>query len=139
MSTPTPTTPRSEGWILRARDLLQQEASRPDPALQRRLAAIREQALAPTRRRPPLLWWSLGGGAVAALLVLGVGVWQQLAPVAPTAPPALEAPALRAESPLEQALTLPADDLALIAESEDYALLQDLEFYVWLEGADHDG
>jgi hypothetical protein len=128
-------TARDDRWILRARDLLQQEASRPDPALQRRLAAIRQQALGPARRSPT----TAAAGAVAALLVLGIGVWQQLLPAGAPAVPALEAPALRAESPLEQALTLPADDLALIAESDDLALLQDLEFYVWLEGADHDG
>lgn len=132
--------PRDDRWILRARDLLQQDAARPDAALQRRLAAIRSQALGNPAPRAALPWWGVGG-AVAALLVLGVGVWQQLLPVDPASSTGVapEAPALRAESPLEQSLTLPSDDLALLAGEDDYALLEELEFYAWLEGAGHGG
>jgi hypothetical protein len=40
---------------------------------------------------------------------------------------------------ITQALTLPDDELELIANPDDYALLQDLEFYAWLESAEHGG
>ena len=48
-----------------------------------------------------------------------------------------ESPALLIEAPLDQALTLPAADVDLLASDADYALMQDLEFYAWLESAEN--
>lgn len=133
---------RDDRWLLRARELLQAEASAADPALQRRLQQARQAALQPLRRPTP--GWGIGmalSGAAAAL-VLAIGLWQLPAGLGlGPAQPDLTSPgsaALRAETPIEQALTLPEEDLALLAGDADYTLVEELEFYAWLEQQDHD-
>jgi hypothetical protein len=132
--------PRSgdDRWLLRARDLLTRQADAADPLLQRQLNQRRQHALTSLRRRPPaLLSLALAGSFAALLLAVGLARLPLPSrsgdPVAPVA-----APALRAETPIEQALTLPEEDLALLAGEVDYTLVEELEFYAWLEQADHD-
>ncbi len=135
------TRDRDDRWLLRARALLQAEANAADPQLQRRLQQARHAALEPLRRRAP--GWAAGmalSGAAAAL-VLALGLWQLPGYFNLSADPAeLAQPSagLRADTPIEQALTLPEDDLALLAADTDYTLVEDLEFYAWLEQQDHD-
>lgn len=136
---PTENRTHDDRWLLRARELLQQQASQPDPALQRRLQQIRSEATAPLRRRsaPWLVGLALAGASAALLLAVGLlrtpGAGDALSPdAAPTQA------ALRAETPIEQALTLPEEDLALLSGEVDYTLVEELEFYAWLEQQDHD-
>ncbi|MCK7592479.1 hypothetical protein [Pseudomarimonas salicorniae] len=131
--------PRDDRWLLRSRELLNRQAEEADPALQRRLQQMRREALAPLRA--PRRGWAIGmtlAGASAALLI-AVGVMRFIAPasMAPADGPLPDSgTALRAESPIEQALTLPEEDLALIAGDVDYTLVEELEFYAWLEQQD---
>lgn len=131
---------RDDRWLLRARALLQAEAGRADPALQRRLQQVRRAALAPRRQR--LAGWAIGTAlaAAAASLLLVVGPWQLpgesgLAPE--WSAQRSTGAAQRADTPIEQVLTLPEEDLALLVGESDYALLEELEFYAWLEQQDH--
>lgn len=137
MKPPTPPS-RDDRWLLRARELLTRRAEAADPDLQRQLRQRRQQALATLRRRP-------GPGPVLvlassfAILLLAIGLTRlPLSGLAGDPAPQGLAPALRAETPIEQALTLPEDDLALLAGEVDYTLVEELEFYAWLEQADHD-
>ena len=138
-----PNDPHGDRWLLRARDLLRQQAEQPDPGLQRQLQQRRREVLLAPR---PALQAGLPRAALAlaASLLVAVVLWQlQALHGGPTssadALPPLATPALRADSPLGQALTLPEQDLDLLLGEVDYALVEELEFYAWLELQDHDG
>jgi hypothetical protein len=60
--------------------------------------------------------------AAAFTLVLAVGVWRGLPDRGSEAPLALE-----------------ADDYAMLADADTFALAQDLEFYAWLDAQPADG
>ena len=143
MSTPvnhrTSAELRSDRWILRSRDLLDQQVAAMPAAKLSRLAAARRRALAAgeaKRRSTP--WWLGAGLAAAASLALWFSGVANLADPGGSPELAPETPALVIEEPLDQALTLPADDVDLLASDADYALMQDLEFYAWLESAEND-
>ena len=131
---------RDDRWLLRSRELLDRQAAEADPVLQRRLRQIREQALDAPAGRPSLRLAGLALAGSAAALLLSVGLLR--GPGGPSAGDAPATPAeqaaLRADSPIEQALTLPEEDLALLAGEVDPDLLEELEFYAWLELQDHD-
>lgn len=139
----TPSDPHDDRWLLRARDLLREQSEQGDPTLQRQLQQRRRRALEASEagrglRLPrPVL-------AVAGSLLVVLAVWQLPSldvrmPGSGQGGPVAAAPALRAESPIDQALTLPEDDLALLLGEVDHALVEELEFYAWLEQQNHGG
>jgi hypothetical protein len=92
-----------------------------DGRIRGRLAAARARAVERARKPRLVLPWSLSGrslvpvGAVATAIVAAWIVWQQ---------PAIRAPA-----------TEPAvlGDLEILVVEEDFDMLEDLEFYSWLD------
>jgi hypothetical protein len=124
-------------WVQRTRELLDHHAEQLDPVHARHLIQARQRALLSVRRRP-LGRWAIGLSAAAASLLLLLSL--NRTPENPVEPlTGIEAPTQEAVSPIERALTLPDADLELIADPDEYALLQDLEFYAWLEDAEHGG
>lgn len=142
MSTPRATS-NDDRWLRRSRDLLQRSAEHLDPAVVRGLSQARQAALDSAQRRPRWPLYGLAAGVAMAaswwLAALLPGLLAPPMPVGVPTPVAVEAPATVIASPVEQALTLPEQDLDLIANPDDYVLLQELEFYAWLETADRGG
>lgn len=141
---------RDEHWIERSRELLEVGVHSLSPGKVARLVAAREAALLAARPRGSWRTWC--GAAIATTcgvllaLTLGSGARRELLP-APLSPRASDTARIdvadSAEVPptsLEaQALSLSEPELALISAADDFILLEDLEFYAWLEGADHEG
>lgn len=127
---------RNDRWILRSRELLDQQVAALPAAKLSRLNSARRRALdegaAPRRALP--LWIGTGLATAAGLLLWFGGLGSWTAP-SPDLPP--ESPAMVIDKPLDQALTLPTSDVELLASEEDYALMQDLEFYAWLESGEN--
>ena len=131
----------SQAWVLRSRALLQRSADDLDGHARSRLNRARQVALAELDPRPvahPALRW-LGGAAITAGIALVL--WQALLPpllappesavptVARIAPPApVSAPPVRIEP-----TPISAPDFELLADGQQFALVEDLEFYAWLE------
>jgi hypothetical protein len=122
--------PADQRWVLHARAALELRAGTLALSRQPALAAARARALARPRRR----WLLLPVAAAAVLLGL---LW-----LPPPAPPLLPVPSADAErsldsgiavaaEPLEQLLSLPADDFALLADPVAFELLAELEFQLW--------
>lgn len=137
MSTPD-SMHRDQNWTQRSRELLDLHAERLDPVQSRHLLQARQRALASVRRAQ---WqrWAVGlGAATAASLSLFVllkpRLEQSIEPL-----PGIHAPKQMTTAPIEKALTLPDTDLELITNPDEYAMLQDLEFYAWLEDSEHGG
>jgi hypothetical protein len=125
----------AQAWVLRSRSLLEASAQQLDGATLSRLNRARQTALlqlAPHRREPVLLRW-LGAGAVAAGLALLL--WRGLLPIGDLggrqSPSLASDPAPAIVAPVE--LPVAAPDFELLADPESYALLEDLEFYAWLQ------
>ncbi len=137
MSTPD-SNQENQDWVPRSRELLDHHAEKLDPISARQLSQARQRALASVRR-PPRMRWAFGlGAATAASLLLFVSL--NRTPEQSSVPlTGIDTPAPVATTPITQALTLPDDELELIANPDEYALLQDLEFYAWLESAEHGG
>lgn len=120
-----------ERWVLHGRAALELRAGTLAVSRQAALAAARERALAPARR-PRRAWLLLPAAALALLF------GHALTPPTPSPaiPPALpqgsldSATAVPAE-PLEQLLSLPAEDFALLADPAAFELLAELEFHLW--------
>jgi hypothetical protein len=137
------TTPGNDRWILRSRDLLERSTRELDASTIAKLGQARQAALAPLRTRIRSPRWPWMGGLVAAAaalaLALGLGWMRTPLPDAPdlAAPnPRITTPVPAVPSdPTEQALSLPESDLDLIATEDEYLLLENLEFYSWLESA----
>lgn len=127
---------RNDQWILRSRELLDRQAAAMPAATLSKLAAARRRALDGGERSPATLPFWIGAGVAAAASVLlwfgGLGSWPSPSPELPP-----ELPAMVIQEPLDQALTLPTSDVELLASEEDYALMQDLEFYAWLESGEN--
>lgn len=104
----------------RAGALLRHSADDLDAATAARLNRARQAALAghPARRRAGA--WLVPSLATAALATLVVGLWLGRNPADPV--PAVSPPV---ESPAE---------LELLLAGEDLEMLEDLEFYAWLDG-----
>jgi hypothetical protein len=114
------------GWADQARRLLDESVQALDGATASRLNCARQAALAvrPARRR---LWiWLPAGLAGACALLLAVGLWQARVPPAPGMP------VLAAAS----GETATASDLDLIASGDSLEMVQDLDFYAWLDSQD---
>lgn len=97
---------------------LDQSVATVDEATRGRLAEARRHAVSQIGRRPlvqPVTMLAMA--ASVAVLAIGVSLWW------PTATGTIPA----------------ADDLALISAGEDFELLEDLEFYRWLEATGHTG
>ena len=128
-----------QAWVLRTRDLLDQSAAQLDAGTLSRLNRARQAALeqleAPPRRTPVLLHW-LGAGALAAGLALLV--WRGVLP-GPDAGPVM--PLAEAPTTVTPSADVPvaAADFELLADPDSYALLEDLEFYAWLEAEEGRG
>jgi len=92
------------------RQHLHRHAHNLDELTSARLGAIRKRAL-DEETRPVIGWLPVGGLATAAVALLAVAIWA-IAPQAPDGVPG---------------------DLELLAQVEDLELIEELEFYVWLE------
>lgn len=106
-------------------EALQQDCETLPAHLRSRLNQARQQALdeaaASTRRKHWLRFGLPAGLATACTLVLALWLGQQEAP-APVTPPASTA--------------LQVEDWQLLAEPTDLELIEELEFYAWLEQVD---
>lgn len=125
----------AQTWVLRSRSLLDASAQQLDGATLSRLNRARQAALAQLtpRRREPLLLRRLGLGAVAAGLALVL--WRGLLPIGDLGE-RLASPLSGSDAPAVIApgeLSVAAPDFELLADPESYALLEDLEFYAWLQ------
>lgn len=146
MSTPD-SNQKDQDWVPRSRALLDHHAEQLDPISARQLSRARQRALASVRRAP-LMRWAIGlGAATAASLIVFVMLNRTPEPSSapltridtPTPVPVTATTPTTPTTPITQALALPDDELELIANPDDFALLQDLEFYAWLESAEHGG
>jgi hypothetical protein len=111
-----------------AGQLLRRSADELDAATLSRLNRARQSALAEfdrQRRRPAWLvpGWQPALG-VAAVAMLAVALWVGRAPGPATPLPAV---------PVEAARAVQAVDLEVILADENLELIEDLEFYDWLE------
>lgn len=136
--TTTDSTQRDQHWAPRTRELLDQHAERLDPVRARQLLQIRQRALASVRR-PRVKQWAFGLSATMAASLLLVVLMNPKPDHSVEPPSAITAPMQTTIAPIKKALTLPAADLELIASPDEYALLQDLEFFAWLEGSERGG
>lgn len=114
------------GWMTKVRAQLDLDVRDLDAATASRLNRARQQALdVGLRQRHKRGWWLPFALATAVAVVLALGLTLRLPDSAPQAP-ALAAPAA-------------ADDLELLAGGEDLEMIEDLEFYAWLEQQSLDG
>jgi hypothetical protein len=116
-------------WTQQARHLLDESAQVLDGATASRLNRARQAALAQRRTgiRAPRWYWSAGLATCA--LLLAVGVWQgRGTPSTTTAPIPIAAST--------DAGTVHADDLDLLASGDNLEMMQDLDFYAWLDAQD---
>ena len=110
-----------EPWVDRAIALLQQSADGLDAATLSRLNRARQAALAQPRRVMPLMWGFAAACAVALVLALGLR-----------------------HDPLQDAPTVavPVADGgaidALASDDENAEMVDDLDFYAWLDAQQHD-
>jgi len=112
---------RTEGeFAARLGDALKRRAEQLDGRTRSRLAGARRQALARGRRRASMPMW-VTAGASAAALALAVGLWSG----APGPAPGSAAPQI-------------AEDMDLLLSEENLELLEDLEFYAWMDALDAD-
>lgn len=116
-------------WLEAVREQLDTDAAGYDAATLSRLNRARQAALdAGLRpRRRPWWHWSLVAVATSAAVVLAVALTLRTpeAGKPPVAPVALEQSEV--------------DDLELLAAGEDLELIENLEFYAWLEQQSLDG
>ncbi len=118
-----------------ARRVLDHGVENLDGATRSRLNRIRHLALDEADHQSAGRWWPAGLAASGAVLILAVGVgMRSAAPPAPDSPGAVPglAGVTRADGPLESNTAL--EDLALLSSAE-FELVEDLEFYLWLEDA----
>lgn len=116
------------GWLEAVRAQLDADAAGLDAATLSRLNRARQAALdAGLRpRRRPWWHWSLVAMASSAAVVLALALTLRTPEIAaPVAPVALEQPEV--------------DDLELLVAGEDLELIENLEFYAWLEQQSLDG
>ncbi|HST28005.1 MAG TPA: DUF3619 family protein [Rudaea sp.] len=119
-------------WADRARSLLDESAQALDAATLSRLNRARQAALAQRAPRRRAAWVFLPAGlAGACALLLAVGVWHGRR--APTAMPAQAEVAASANGS-----AVNAGDLDMIASADDMEMMQDLDFYAWLDAQDQD-
>ncbi len=109
---------KDDAWLESVRAQLEQRSEAIDGATQSRLTQARAAAVERTRRPRRRALWLVPMGACALLAaVVGTRLTFEL----PTGPTAAPTPAAA------------VSDLEILAAEEDFALLADLEFYLWLE------
>jgi len=118
-------------WTDQARSLLDESAQALDAATVSRLNRARQAALAQRAPRRRAAWLFLPAGlAGACALLLAVGVWHARVPqTAPLASPT---------ATVVSGSTVNAADMDLIASGDDMEMMQDLDFYAWLDAQDQD-
>ncbi len=104
------TAEKEQEFLRRVREHLTQHEDGVDELTAARLQALRKQALE-HRPRQGLRWFPAAGLATAAAAVLAVVVWQHH----------------------DSGLPLSADDWELLAAGEEIELIEEWEFYAWLE------
>ena len=118
-------------WTDQARSLLDDSAQSLDAATASRLNRARQAALAQRAPRRRAAWVLMPAGlAGACALLLAVGVWHGRRPQ--SAPLPAQPPAVAAGN------TVNAADLDMIASGDDMEMMQDLDFYAWLDAQDQD-
>lgn len=127
-------------WILRAQILLQRSLDDIDAQTRSRLNRGRQHALAaldaPTRIAGRWLLHWIGSAAISAGVVLFV--WQGTsrdAALVPSAPPQVQRMTAAIQA-ADSSSPVTAPDFELLADEEQFVILQDLEFYAWLEAND---
>jgi hypothetical protein len=129
-----------QAWVLRSRALLQRSADELDGATCSRLTRARHAALAQLEAPPR----AAGGLRWIGIAAIGLGLalvsWRALLPE-----PAMVDPAARARpiaAPARPApppdLPVAAPDFELLADPQQMALLEELEFYAWLQASEDD-
>ena len=114
------------GWITQVRGQLDLDVRDLDAATASRLNRARQQALdVGLRQRPGRAWWLPFALATATAVLLALAVTLR-SPDATLQAPTLAAPAA-------------ADDFELLAGGEDLEMIENLEFYAWLEQQSLDG
>jgi hypothetical protein len=109
--------PNDDGWLERARALLDASADNLDAATLSRLNRARQAALASRRKGPGRWAWSAAlAGAAAAVFALAIGLHRHDA--APTGRPDA---------------SLDAADVDVLTSDDDLDLAENLDFYAWLE------
>ncbi|HSN00423.1 MAG TPA: hypothetical protein VLS52_05400 [Rudaea sp.] len=129
MKTDGPDTSRLPDWTERAKSLLDESAQALDAATLSRLNRARQAALAPRRRAA---WLFLPAGlAGACALLLAVGVWHGRRALTTT-------PAQAPVAASANGNAVNAGDLDMIASGDDMEMMQDVDFYAWLDAQDQD-
>ncbi|HKE44873.1 MAG TPA: DUF3619 family protein [Steroidobacteraceae bacterium] len=102
----------------RARELLEESTDRLDASVRSRLTRARFAAVEEARRaRHSIAWRTLiPAGALAAAAVLAVVLW-----TGQSSPPAVQGS---------------LDDLEIVADGENFELLENLDFYEWVSTQD---
>ena len=132
MNTDGPDTSRLPDWTGRAKSLLDESAQALDAATLSRLNRARQAALLQRAPRRRAAWLFLPAGlAGACALLLAVGVWHGRR--VPTAIP-VQAPVAASAN----GNSVNAADLDMIANGDDMEVMQDLDFYAWLDAQDQD-
>ncbi len=137
--TPISSPADRHAWVLRSRALLEQSAQQLDGATLSRLNRARQAALdglEPTRGDRRSLRWA---GAAALSIGLALVLWRGLLPTAPSVLPPIEPLAQEIVPTAASPTPIATSDFELLADAEQYVLLQDLEFYAWLETAEDQG
>lgn len=107
-------------FAARARELLLGSVERLDGQTRSRLTQARHAALAEaTSKDAPssLQRWLLPAGSVAAI-ALAAFLWVGL---------------MQPDTPLVQVASSPIDDIELMAGAENFEMIEDLDFYAWLD------
>lgn len=107
-------------FAARLGDALRWRAEQLDGHTRAQLARARREALARAGRRAGVPLW-VPAGASAAALALAVGIWSG----APAPPSGSGVPQL-------------TDDMDLLLSEESLELLEELEFYAWMDALDAD-
>jgi DNA-directed RNA polymerase specialized sigma24 family protein len=126
----------AEGWLMRCRAHLDEHAAERTPALLRASEDGYQAALDVARPARFLPWQRLVVVAVTIVVAAAVALlW--LRPDAGQSDDEgraeLEQPLRISAEPIEQLLSLPPEDFALLADPAEFELLAELEFYRWLE------
>lgn len=112
----------------RTREQLQAGADGLDAHIRSRLTQARFAAVEEARKSRFSLAWRtwVPAGSLAAVAVLAIVLW--------SGRPADEPATLIAAVPASAGVQSPIDDLELLAATESFELLEDLEFYAWVDG-----
>jgi hypothetical protein len=106
----------SDEFENKARALFDESVERLDARTRSKLTQARNRALDEVQKgaaRRRWIWAPAGGFAVAAVLAVGILLWQDRTP----------SPAVAAA----------IEDLDIVADQDNLDLLQDMEFYAWLD------